>query len=125
MKINLQNILILFSLTFLGFVNAAIAQESSMPEMEVMDTEKERERVLYSPGEADTRYIPKNQTQQVKETTQTSQPSNQSLKYKHEKPAPTPKSTVEKQSKNEEDSILSFNFLYYIIQKYKLQDIID
>ena len=32
----------------------------------------------------------------------------------------------EKQSeKQKDDSILTFNFLYYIIQKYKLQDIID
>jgi hypothetical protein len=27
--------------------------------------------------------------------------------------------------KQEDESILSFNFLYYIIQKYKLQDIVD
>ena len=27
--------------------------------------------------------------------------------------------------KQKDDSILTFNFLYYIIQKYKLQDIID
>jgi hypothetical protein len=29
------------------------------------------------------------------------------------------------QSGSEDDSILSFNFLYYIIQKFKLQDIIE
>jgi hypothetical protein len=31
----------------------------------------------------------------------------------------------EKQKAKDDDSILTFNFLYYIIQKYKLQDIID
>lgn len=31
----------------------------------------------------------------------------------------------EKQPAKKDDSILTFNFLYYIIQKYKLQDIID
>lgn len=28
-------------------------------------------------------------------------------------------------TKPKDDSILTFNFLYYIIQKYKLQDVID
>jgi hypothetical protein len=32
---------------------------------------------------------------------------------------------AEKQPAKEDDSILTFNFLYYIIQKYKLQDIVD
>ncbi|MBT1685348.1 hypothetical protein [Dawidia soli] len=30
-----------------------------------------------------------------------------------------------RQSNDEDDSVLSFNFLYYIIRKYKLQDIMD
>jgi hypothetical protein len=39
------------------------------------------------------------------------------------KPAPV----VPKQKSQEatDDSILSFNFLYYLIQKYKMQDIVD
>lgn len=35
-----------------------------------------------------------------------------------------PKVPTKPESKNEEDA-LSFNFLYYIIQKYKISDIID
>jgi hypothetical protein len=30
-----------------------------------------------------------------------------------------------KEEKSDDDSVLSFNFLYYIFQKYKLQDIVD
>ena len=30
-----------------------------------------------------------------------------------------------KEEKPKDESVLTFNFLYYIIQKYKLQDIID
>jgi hypothetical protein len=33
--------------------------------------------------------------------------------------------SVSRQSEEEDDSVLSFNFLYYIIRKYKLQDIMD
>jgi hypothetical protein len=41
-------------------------------------------------------------------------------------PRTSPKpSEKHQQPKQDDDSILSFNFLYYIIQKYKLQDIID
>jgi hypothetical protein len=40
------------------------------------------------------------------------------------KPSPViPK--AETKSESADDSILSFNFLYYLIQKYKMQDIID
>ena len=38
--------------------------------------------------------------------------------------ADTNKSSA-RQSEDEDDSVLSFNFLYYIIRKYKLQDIMD
>lgn len=45
-----------------------------------------------------------------------------------QRPAPT-KSAAEntklESKQSSDDSILSFNFLYYIIQKYKLQDIVD
>ena len=35
------------------------------------------------------------------------------------------KATEKQAAKSKDDSILTYNFLYYIIQKYKLQDIID
>lgn len=35
------------------------------------------------------------------------------------------KTSDSQNSKPKDDSILTFNFLYYIIQKYKLQDVID
>jgi hypothetical protein len=41
--------------------------------------------------------------------------------------SPKPKSTEHSKSVNskEEDDALSFNFLYYIIQKFKISDLID
>ena len=38
---------------------------------------------------------------------------------------PADKAADKQNSKSKDDSILTFNFLYYIIQKYKLQDVID
>ena len=38
---------------------------------------------------------------------------------------PTAESVKPESKQSSDDSILSFNFLYYIIQKYKLQDIVD
>ena len=38
---------------------------------------------------------------------------------------PPTENTKPESKQSADDSILSFNFLYYIIQKYKLQDIVD
>ena len=38
---------------------------------------------------------------------------------------PSPVVPKEKSKDPDDDSILSFNFLYYLIQKYKMQDIVD
>ena len=31
----------------------------------------------------------------------------------------------QKNTEDDDDSILSFNFLYYLVEKYKMQDIVD
>jgi hypothetical protein len=36
-----------------------------------------------------------------------------------------PKQSQKQQEQSGDNSILSFNFLYYLIQKYKMQDIVD
>jgi hypothetical protein len=119
-------------MALLALVNRAMAQDSGphegMTDVELNDADKDhldREKIIYSPGEASVKYIPKSNAPKDSLITP-SQPAAPS-KVKVEKSAPTPKSTVQKQSKNQEqdESILSFNFLYYIIQKYKLQDIVD
>lgn len=143
MRKKLHHILILTSLIILAFSSSGLAQDAGvMPEIELSDPERERterEKIIYSPGEADTRYHPKNNTAATTATASTASKDSvavniappvitptPAVKFR-EKPAPATKSTVSKQSKEEEkdDSILSFNFLYYIIQKYKLQDIVD
>jgi hypothetical protein len=84
----------------------------------------DREKIMYSPGEADTRYNPA-PSSKVKADSIAAIPVLQPVKIKVEKQPPATKPTVGKQSKEEDESILSFNFLYYIIEKYKLQDIVD
>jgi hypothetical protein len=130
----------LFYIFFLGYIAVmasveSLAQDSGMMDVEVIEPERDRsekEKILLSPGEGDVRYIPRSYVTTVPVTPKDSSAvshhtisTHTQQKFKSEKPAPTPKNPVEKQSKREdsEDSILSFNFLYYIIQKYKLQDI--
>jgi hypothetical protein len=108
-------------------VGSARAQEYHMrPDSETADEEFDRideQKILYSPGEATTKYIPSS-TPTVKDSASAA-PANPAIKIKIEKTTPAPKQSADKQSKQEDESILSFNFLYYIIQKYKLQDIVD
>lgn len=108
----------------------AKAQDSGFPDSEIIDPEKdraERDKIIYSPGESDVRYYSKSANIiPEKDSAEIAGPPPVLVpKFKAEKPTPTLKPTVEKQSKNQDDSILSFNFLYYIIEKYKLQDIVD
>jgi hypothetical protein len=130
MKIKLHHILFL-SVAMLTFVDTAQAQDAGLVDVEINDSEREkldREKIISSPGEADIRYIPRSTAVSINKDSLVSTTTAAQPKYKAEKPAPTPKNPVQKQSKNEEeedDSILGFNFLYYIIQKYKLQDIVD
>jgi hypothetical protein len=131
MKSRLHHILILSFVAITAMTVSSFAQESGMPEIETTDSDRdkvEKEKVMYSPGESDTHYhavlttIPGDSVT----TTVNTAASVPVPKIKIEKQLPpAPKPTVEKQSKPEDDSILSFNFLYYIIQKYKLQDIVD
>jgi hypothetical protein len=41
------------------------------------------------------------------------------------KPAPVAPKEKNPTSDSDDNSVLSFNFLYYLIQKYKMQDIVD
>jgi hypothetical protein len=116
------------------------AQEAAMMDVEMIDSESDRlrEKTMYSPGEStSTRYgssnsSPKdsltnsNQASSSKSSTVQAAGHAQQTKVKAEKPSPVKSAAPQqKQAKNDDDSILSFNFLYYIIEKYKLQDIVD
>ena len=90
------------------------AQESGSPSFEAYD------RVpldpVYISGGGDSTYQVSQQQDSIRI------PKN--LKRNVYKPSPVvPKDKDHNQSTD--DSILSFNFLYYLIQKYKMQDIVD
>lgn len=137
MKIQLSYIFCLFFSCLAAHL--ANAQDAGMQDVEMTTIDVvERDRIISAPGEG-SRYTPRTSPTTLtndKDLTGTSQTSNNSsapasantapvTKTKAEKPSPAPKTPVEKQSKEKDDSILSYNFLYYIIEKYKLQDIID
>jgi len=96
------------------------AQDASFPGTETNDLEldKEKEKLMFSPGELDPS-VRKTQSANYKDSVSI-KPAN-SPKIQPAEPAKTPG----KQPAHDDDSILSFNFLYYIFQKYKLQDIVD
>ncbi len=48
-----------------------------------------------------------------------------SVQIKIAQPATKSKSDLAKPSSSKEDDALSFNFLYYIIQKFKISDLVD
>ena len=134
MKIRLHQILI-----SAGMVIAAgsqlFAQDGTLQDYEVSDPERdrlEREKIIYSPGEGEIRYIPRNPVAQPSvgsATTSRDTISAGQAPTEIAVPKAKPEQTVKPPEKpmvpREDESILSFNFLYYIIQKYKLQDIID
>jgi flagellar motor protein MotB len=115
MKLNLSHLLavVTFILT-ISAVSSASAQDGApvneYPELSPLQdpTVKEDKPLLYEPEGKSTQ---KEQT--VNTTTSSSKPK-----------AKTAEQTKTTASKNEEDA-LSFNFLYYIIQKFKASDIVD
>ena len=94
------------------------AQDASYPTVESYETDidSERDRIIYSPGEVDAN----NRVHVVA--------GKDSI---NSRPTPVRTAKQPEAAKNsakpssQEDDILSFNFLYYLFEKYKLQDIVD
>jgi hypothetical protein len=115
---------IVFSLALIILSAAAVqAQDAGMSDVEIVDEHNavDGEKLIYLPGE-DVRYVPTAPSQRL--------PQDSVLLHMHDFPMQqatmrAPDKANEKQAKSKDDSILTFNFLYYMIQKYKLQDIID
>jgi hypothetical protein len=114
-------VVVLFCLVFPACITSVFAQDSDIEDVEVMATEAEK--MLYSPGgETELRYgsssvvLSKDSASNLPNLTPARKPKELPAK-------PADKQNTSKE--DEEDSILSFNVLYYIIQKYKLQDIVD
>jgi hypothetical protein len=129
MKIQLHHILFFAFIATTAVVVPVRAQDSNTADFDVSDPERdklEKDKILYSPGEGDSHYIPKTPLP-------TATTPKDSVAGTRSAPAIQPKAKPEQPAKaaekhhqpKDDDSILSFNFLYYIIQKYKLQDIID
>jgi hypothetical protein len=123
MRINYQNVLFAFLLTAIspcGFM-LVNAQDTSFPgtEMDDLGVDKESEKLIYSPGELDPAFRKAQGSSTIKD----------SVALKPVRPArvqtPDASKAPVKRPAEEDDSILSFNFLYYIFQKYKMQDIVD
>jgi hypothetical protein len=143
MKTQLHYIFFTACIALTALVIPSYAQENGAGEYEVVDSERdkaERDKILYSPGEGESRYIPRNTTTtqpqtkdlSTKETLKESDLKTGTTTMPQQKVKPEGNThalkSAEKQQqaqpKANDDAILSFNFLYYIIQKYKLQDII-
>ena len=124
MRIWLKNFLFLPMLIFLSAAGSAFAQDAGMSDVEIVEENNviEGEKVVYSPGE-DVRYIPRAPGVTAGKDSVALHihdfPMQQATQKSSEK------SSDKQAAKPKDDSILTFNFLYYIIQKYKLQDIID
>jgi len=128
MKLKLQHISLTFLLAFLApaVFFTAHAQDSPSLVTDSYDTRSDGDRIIYLPGgEAEpsgggnSKNLPTPAKDSVSAIPQT---THRIVKSPSENLKP---SQVNKQNKDEDESILSFNFLYYIIQKYKLQDIVD
>jgi hypothetical protein len=126
MRIRLFHILFAFAVCIIspcGFLTLQ-AQDTSFPGTEVDDlgVDKETEKMMYTPGELDPAFK-KSQIggAAVKDSTTATKPVVRPPKVQ----TPDSSKAPVKRPSEEDDSILSFNFLYYIFQKYKMQDIVD
>jgi hypothetical protein len=116
--------LFLFATLISLSATSALAQDAGMSDdVEIIESNDaaEGEKAVYSPGE-DVRYIPR--VTGVAAGKDSVALQMQDFPMQQAALRATEKSN-EKPAKPKDDSILTFNFLYYIIQKYKLQDIID
>ena len=145
MKTQLHHIFIIASIASTALADFSYAQEDGAGELEISDSEwekAERDKILYSPGEGEARYVPKHsvsttQPQSSKDSPKEtlkesdlktgiqSQQKTKSEASSHASKASEKQSPKAQPKPSGDDTILSFNFLYYIIQKYKLQDIVD
>lgn len=128
MKILFPHVFLITIMATLAITGSAWAQDAGMSDVEMVNESDliDSERMLYSPGEAEVRYIPKAASTSARDSVAIRVVEARTTPAGNPKAEPpAAKSNKKRPAKEEDDSILSFNFLYYIIQKYKLQDIID
>ena len=128
MKIKLHYILFAISLSLVSLLgtNTAHAQDNTFPALDAgtydAEAEKERDKIIYSSSssEMEPQAIHKLQTPAVKDSL-----ANRNNAHRTVKNASESGKNANKPSSHSDDSVLSFNFLYYLFEKYKLQDIVD
>lgn len=103
--------------------SSAWSQEAGMSDIEISTSqEDQRSSAVYVPGE-EMKYIPR--ATGVAASSDSVMLQLQDFPMQRAAQRPAERTTDKQSAKQKDDSILTFNFLYYIIQKYKLQDIID
>lgn len=135
MKISLYQIASVICLAATAGLSTVQAQDNLTQDYEITDSERERyerDKVIFSPGgEGETRYVaPRNQptgssSGAPKDSLASTPPSKPMPVVPSRKEAPGKNPVKQIPPKQDDDAILTFNFLYYIIQKYKLQEIIQ
>jgi hypothetical protein len=118
MKHSVQQILFLTTLMLGVSIGTSWAQDAGMSDVEIRNDRDPGEGSKTIPVEVEVRYIPRASgivTAKDSVALITAEPVG----------LPSEKRSEKQAAKQKDDSILTFNFLYYIIQKYKLQDIID
>jgi hypothetical protein len=116
MKINATLLVFLFAL-LLFHCKEVKAQEAGSPSFEAYDKDahNEREKAI---GHSDV--VESQKVVGTLGSDSTAIPSRNVFK-----PSPVIPKSKNKETEGNDDSILSFNFLYYLIQKYKMQDILE
>lgn len=121
MKSGILHSIFFLTAFLLAGLGSADAQDAGMSDVDIVaERESAGEKLVFSPGEP--KYIPKASAAGKDSIALSIQdfPMQQAVLK-----AASEKSDEKQSDKQKDDSILTFNFLYYIIQKYKLQDIID
>lgn len=106
-------------------VSYSYAQESVSPVLEGMEAEKSTNTGMdynYSDGEGSAQRVQSINTPVV---AQPSQGDITPTRSNQVKPKASPQKAADETQPKPEESVLGFNFLYYIFQKYKMSDIID
>lgn len=122
MKSRIQQIVFLGTFLLLCASAEVFAQNAGMPDVEIATTTPDHEKTVFTPGE-DVPYIPR--VTGVRAPTDSIALQMQDFPMQRAAQRPAEKPADKQQAAKKDDSILTYNFLYYIIQKYKLQDIID
>lgn len=123
MKTRCQQIFFLTIVMVSAASVGALAQDAGMSDLEiVVEGGAADEKANFIPGE-ELRYSPRSAGYVMAKDSIVLQMHDFAMQRAAQKP--TEKAADKQKAKPKDDSILTFNFLYYIIQKYKLQDVID